>query len=296
MDITTLTSHLLDIIATTGPKFVLGVGVFIVGKWLSRRVANGAEKMFNRAPGADASLSRFFASLIRYLILFMTIMVALSILGVNTGSFGGMVIGLGAAMAFILQDSLADLAAGVMMLLFRPFNVGDEVEIGGTKGVVLAMELTATRMRTRDNIEIIIQNSKAWGGVIRNHTALGNRRLDMVFGISYDANIDTAIETIIGVAKADPRVIKDPAPWAKVVNLGESSVDIELRIWAEYNDMRNLKLELSQPMKLALDAAGIGIPYPHEVKIKQHVKHSTARDSAKAAKAKRAKLAKLKNT
>lgn len=207
-----------------------------------------------------------------------------------------MVAGLGIAMAFILQGSLADLAAGVMLLLFRPFDVGDEIEIDGIKGVVLALDLLATRLKTRDNVEIIVQNSKAWGGVIRNHSAHADRRLDMVFGISYDANIDTAIKTIIGVAAADARVFKDPAPWAKVVNLSESSVDIELRIWAKYNDMRNLKSDLSQPMKLALDAAGIGIPYPHEVKIKQHVKHSTARDGATKAKAHRAKLAKLKNT
>jgi len=191
-------------------------------------------------------------------------------------------------MAFILQDSLSDVAAGVMMMIFRPYNVGDEVEIDGIKGVVTSIELTATRMQTRDNVELIVQNGKAMGGVIRNHNALGQRRLDIDFGISYDADIDKAIDVITATAAADDRVLSDPAPWAKVVSLGESSVDIQLRAWVEYDNLRKLKMDISQPIKAALDKAGIGIPYPHEVKIKQKVKSSKAWD-------RREKLAKIKN-
>jgi small conductance mechanosensitive channel len=124
--------------------------------------------------------------------------------------------------------------------------------------------------------------------VIRNHNALGDRRLDIDFGISYDADIDKAIKVITETAAADDRVYKDPAPWAKVVSLGDSSVDIQLRAWCEYDNLRKLKMEISQPIKQALDNADIGIPYPHEVKIKQKVKSSKARNRRK-------KLAKIRN-
>ena len=270
------------------PSILFAALVFIVGRWFSYKISKAAEVGFNKAPNADASLSRFFANLIRYLILLATVIAALTVLGVDTTSISGMVLGFGAAMAFILKDSLADVAAGVMMMIFRPYSVGDEVEIDGHKGVVKAIELTATRMHTRDNVELIVQNGKAMSGVIRNHNALGTRRLDIDFGISYDANIDKAIETIIATAAADKRVLPDPAPWAKVVSLGESSVDIQLRAWVEYDDLRKLKMDISQPIKAALDQAGIGIPYPHEVKIKQKVKSSKAWD-------RREKLAKIKN-
>jgi len=251
------------------PGVLFALAIFVIGRWLSGRIAWGLETGFNKAPNADASLSRFFASLVRYAILLVTVIAALTVLGINTSSLSGMILGLGVAMAFILKDSLSDVAAGVMLMIFRPYNVGDEVEIDGTKGVVQTLAITATRMKTRNNIEIIVQNSKAWGGVVRNHNALEKRRLDMVFGISYDADIDTAIKAMTSAAAADPRIYKDPAPWAKVVNLGESSVDIELRVWSDYNDLRNIKVDISQPVKAALDAAGIGIPYPHEVVVKQ---------------------------
>jgi len=270
------------------PTILLALLVFIIGRWLSNKVGRAAETAFNKAPNADASLSRFFSNLIKYLILIATIIAALTVLGIETSSISGMVLGLGAAMAFILQDSLSDVAAGVMMMIFRPYNVGDEVEIDGIKGVVTSIELTATRMQTRDNVELIVQNGKAMGGVIRNHNALGQRRLDIDFGISYDADIDKAIDVITATAASDDRVLSDPAPWAKVVSLGESSVDIQLRAWVEYDNLRKLKMDISQPIKAALDKAGIGIPYPHEVKIKQKVKSSKARD-------RREKLSKIKN-
>lgn len=271
-----------------GPLLIALI-VFTIGRLISTKLSKAAETGFNKAPNANPTLSRFFASLIRYILLFMVIMITLGVLGIDTTAFGGMVLGLGTAMAFILKDSLADLAAGVMLVLMRPFSVGDEVEIDGTKGVVLEIGLLATRMKTRQNIEIIVANGKAWGGVIRNHNALEKRRLDMVFGVSYDADIDKAIAAITGAAAADVRVYKEPAPWAKVVNLGDSSVDIELRMWCDYNDHRALKVSISQPIKAALDKAGIGIPYPHEVKKKIKVKSSKARDRI-------AKLNAIKNT
>lgn len=277
-----------NVVLTKAPSLIAALAIFIIGRWLSNKIGTAAETALNKSPNADASLSRFFASLVKYLVLLATIIAALTFLGIDTSSISGMVLGLGAAMAFILQDSLSDVAAGVMMMIFKPYSVGDEVEVDGIKGVVQSIELTATRMKTRDNIELIVQNGKAMSGVIRNHSALGNRRLDIDFGVSYDADINKAIDVITSTAAADDRVLSDPAPWAKVVSLGESSVNIQLRAWVEYDNLRKLKMDISQPIKAALDKAGIGIPYPHEVKIKQKVKSSKAWDRRK-------KLAKIKN-
>lgn len=265
-------------ILSKAPALVVALLVFVVGRWLSGRLSSRVEKLLNKAPNANPTLSRFFASIVKFFILLAAIMAALAVLGVDTSGISGMVLGFGAALAFILKDALSDVAAGVMLMIFRPYNVGDEVEIGGIKGVVQSIEILATRMKTRNNIELIVGNGKAWGGVIKNHTAMGKRRLDKVFGISYDADIDLAIETLTETAAKDPRVYQDPAPWAKVVKLNDSSVDIELRIWCDYNDHRAFKMDISQPVKAAFDAAGIGIPYPHEIKIKQKVKQSKARN------------------
>ena len=264
------------------PYILPAIGALIVlfiGLRIARAIASRAETGFNKVPNSDPSLSRFFASLVRYLLFVVVIMAALSILGVDTSPIFGLIAASGAALAFVLQGALGNVAAGVMLILFRPFKIGDQVEIGGSAGKVTGIELTATTLSTVDNVKIIVANGKVWGGTIKNHTSMGARRLDRDFGISYDADIDTAIAAITSAAAAHPRVHADPAPWAKVVNLGDSSVDIQLRAWCDAGDYKALSTEISQPVKQALDAAGIGIPYPHEVKIKQHVKNSKGRDS-----------------
>ena len=263
--------------------------VFWIGKWIAGKASAGAERALNRAPNSDPSLSRFFASLVRYIILVAAVMAALTVMGIDTSSFAAVVLGLGAAMAFVLQGSLSNIAAGVMLMLFKPFKLGDEVEVGDTKGVVTSIELTVTRLKSADNVEKIISNSNVWGGTIRNNSSLGKRRLDMVFGVDYGADIDKTIKVLTETAAKDPRVHADPAPWAKVVNLNESSVDLELRAWCDAKDYKGLKVSISQPIKAALDKAGIGIPYPHGTKIKQSVKTSKARNRM-------AKLTKLKNS
>lgn len=257
---------------------VLALLIIWIGFKFARGLAGKAEGVFNKAQNSDPSLSRFFASLVRYLLMVVVVMAALSVMGVDTSPIFGLIAASGAALAFILQGALGNVAAGVMLILFKPYKIGDEVEVGGSRGKVTGIEMTATTLSTVDNVKVIVANGKVWGGTIKNYTSMGVRRLDRDFGISYDADIDKAIKAITEAAAANPRVHADPAPWAKVVNLGDSSVDIQLRAWCDAADYKALSTEISQPVKLALDAAGIGIPYPHEVKIKQHVKTSKARD------------------
>lgn len=279
------TSNILSLVTTYAVPAALALLIFLIGSRIARAVSSKAEMGFNKAPNSDPSLSRFFASLIRYLLLVVIIMAALSVLGIDTSPIFGLIAASGAAFAFILQGSLSNIAAGVMLILFKPYKIGDDVEIGGSKGKVTGIELTATTLSTTDNVKIIVANGKVWGGTIHNHSSMGARRLDRDFGISYDADIDKAIKAITAAAAANPRVHSEPAPWAKVVNLGDSSVDIQLRAWCDAADYKALSTEISQPVKEALDAAGVGIPYPHEIKIKQHVKSSKAQDRVNRLKA-----------
>jgi len=243
---------------------IIALLILWIGFGLARKIGSKAEGAFNKAPNSDPSLSRFFASLVRYLLMVVVVMAALSIVGVDTSPIFGLIAASGAALAFVLQGALGNVAAGVMLILFKPYKIGDEVEAGGARGKVTGIEMTATTLSTVDNVKIIVANGKVWGGTIKNYTSMGARRLDKTFGISYDADIDAAIKAITAAAAANPRVHADPAPWAKVVNLGDSSVDIQLRAWCDAADYKALSTEISQPVKQALDAAGIGIPYPHE--------------------------------
>ena len=268
----------LSLAATYALPLLGAVLIILIGFRIAKAIGSGFETSLNKAPNSDPSLSRFFASFVKFLLMLVVALAALSVLGVDTSSVTGMILASGAALAFVMQGSLSNLAAGVMLLLFRPFSQGDDVEVNGVKGTVLSIELTATRLKTADNVELIVANSSVWGGTIKNFTSMGARRLDRNFGISYDGDIEKAIQTITEAAASNPRVHTDPAPWAKVVNLGDSSVDIQLRAWCNASDYKALTTEISKPVKQALDAAGISIPYPHEVKIKQHVKTSKGRD------------------
>jgi len=162
-----------------------------------------------------------------------------------------------------------------MLMIFRPFKIGDDIEAGGESGRVTSIALTATRL------------------IVKNYSSLGLRRLDMDFGVSYDADIKTAINALTKAAGEHPLVLNDPAPWAKVVTLNDSSIDLQLRAWCQAADYKALKVSISQPIKAALDAANIGIPYQHEIKIKD-VKDANivkAKSRAKKLKSNKAKTA-----
>jgi len=252
--------------------------VFWIGKKIAVRLGRITENLLNKSPAAEPTLSSFAGSVVKFLILVFTIIGALTIVGIETSSFSAVIAGLGAAMAFILQGSLSNVAAGVMLMFFKPFKLGDEIEAGGVAGKVTDIGITATRMKSVDNREFIVANGDVWGGTIINNSSLGNRRLDIQFSVSYDANIDKAIATLTKTAAAHPLVLKSPEPWAKVVTLNDSSISLELRAWCKASDYKALKVSISQPVKAAFNKAGIEIPYPREIKISKHVKNSKGRD------------------
>jgi len=153
--------------------------------------------------------------------------------------------------------------------MFRPYSIGDEVVINGEKGVVSELGLFSTKLKTRDGIEYFVGNGAAFGNTIRNNYAYEQRRLDMDFGVSYDANLDTALAAVLRAADGDPRIHAQPAPWAHVTGLGDSAVNLQLRVFCHPNEHRNIQMDMHQRVKEQLDAAGIEIPYEHATIIKR---------------------------
>ncbi|NNK13353.1 MAG: mechanosensitive ion channel, partial [Desulfofustis sp.] len=185
-------------------------------------------------------------------------------LGINTGSFLAVVGAAGLAIGLALKDSLANFSAGVMLILFRPFKVGDAVTVAGETGAVEEITIFNTVMNTPDNQRKIIPNGLITSGTITNITANDTRRIDMVFGIGYEDDIKSAEQVFTEMIKAEPRVLSDPAPTIAVAELADSSVNFVVRPWVRTVDYWNVKFELTEKIKLALDEAGISIPFPQQ--------------------------------
>ena len=156
-----------------------------------------------------------------------------------------------------------------MDLVNRPFDQGDYVDIGGTSGTVKELNLFFTELSTPDNVQIIVPNGQAWGQIIRNFSHHPTRRVDLTFGIDYGDDADKALALILDLARADSRVLADPAPWARVTNLGDSSVDLTARLWCNAPDYWELKFAMTKAVKESFDTNGISIPYPHQVEIQK---------------------------
>jgi len=157
----------------------------------------------------------------------------------------------------------------VMLVIFRPYKLGQYVDIGGTSGTVRDLTLFTTELITPDNVQIILPNGKAWGAIITNYSAHATRRVDLTFGIDYGDDADTAMRIILETARADGRVLADPEPWVRVTNLGDSSVDLTARLWCGAADYWDLKFTLTKAIKEAFDKGGISIPYPHQVEVRK---------------------------
>ncbi len=271
MAVALVTSYGINVI---GAIVILIVG-WIAAGWCSRAVA----RLLSRSDKVDAMLSGFFASFVRYGILAFTVIAVLSRFGVQTASFIAVLGAMGLAVGLALQGTLSNVAAGVMILLFRPFKVGDYIDAGGISGTVKSVTLFATELSTPDNVQIIAPNGQVWNTAIKNYSFHETRRVDFLFGVGYEDSIDSAMELIMGCAKADERVHTDPEPMVAVGELADSSVNIILRVWCASSDYWGLKFDLTKTIKQRLDAEGISIPFPQR---QIHVVQSSA-DVAAAA-------------
>jgi small conductance mechanosensitive channel len=216
----------------------------------------------------DAVLVPFLANGVYYLALVVVVIAVLSLFGIETTSLIAVLGAAGLAVGLALQGTLSNFAAGVMLLIFRPFKVGDYVEAAGTGGSVQEVGIFSTVLHTPDNVKITIPNSAVYGDTIKNYSANDTRRNDLVMGISYGDDIARAIETIEKVLAGDSRVLEDPAPVVAVGELADSSVNLVVRPWCARGDYWALRFDLTRKLKEELEAAGCSIPYPqHDVHI-----------------------------
>jgi small conductance mechanosensitive channel len=255
------------VLAAYGLKALGAFIVLIVGLRISGAMASMVRREAVKRPNIDETLGSFFASLVRWFLTAATIIAALQLFGVQATSFVAILGAMTLAIGLSLQGALGNIASGIMIMLFRPYGVGQYVEVAGVGGTVKEINLFQTILATPDNVQVIVPNSKAIDGIIKNYAGYTTRRIDLVFGIDYGDGMEHAISVIEGVIKADSRVLADPAPVVRVDNLGASSVDIIARPWVKTPDYWETRWALTMNVKAALDAAGISIPYPHQVNV-----------------------------
>ena len=247
-----------------GALLVLIICLRIAG-WLAGLVRSAALKR----EGIDDTLGNFFASLVRWAITAAVLIAVLQVFGVQATSFVAVLGALTLAIGLSMQGALGNIASGVMIMLFRPYKLGDYIEAAGVAGTVKDINLFQTVLATVDNVKVLVPNSQAIDGVIENYSVYDTRRADVTFGIDYDDDMDKAIAVIKQVIEADDRIFRDPEPFVKVVNLGDSSVDIATRSWVQAADVWDVKFHLMKAVKEAFDREGISIPYPHQVEIQK---------------------------
>lgn len=244
-----------------GTKLVFAILVYLIGtiaaKWLLRLIRKGLVRSH-----LDAMLVNFVTNILRWVLTLLVIIVALEQLGVPTTSLITLLGAAGLAVGLALKDSLQNFASGVLLILFRPFRTGDFIEAGGREGVVEEIRIFSTQLRTPDNREVTMPNGEVYSNAIINFTAKEQRRIDLVIRIGYDDDLRKAKEVLEGVLASEERILKEPAPLVAVGELGASSVDILVRPWVKTPDYFATKCALTEEIKLALDEAGISIPYP----------------------------------
>ena len=239
--------------------------------FLARWAGRLSRRTLNRLPGeaADTTLPTFLGSLVRWGIIALGLVAVFQQLGVQTTSILAVVGAASLAIGLALQGALGNVAAGVMILIMRPYRIGDWVEISGKSGLVKRLDLFMTELSDADNLDIFVPNSKVVGEMIVNYSTAKNRRMELAFKVDYADDLDQAIAVLIAAAAADPRILKDPAPWAKVTALGDSAVTVTLRAWANLPDYWDTRFDMIKRGKEALDAAGLSIPYPHQVAVEK---------------------------
>ena len=243
------------------PRLVMALGALVVG-WIAVSVA---VSFLNKALGRskiDSTLSGFLCNIVRAGLLTLVVLMAMQTLGIQTASFVAILGAAGFAIGFALKDSLGNFASGVMIMIFRPFKAGDFVDAGGTSGSVVEVGVFATVIKTGDNKKVIVSNTSITGNNITNYSAFPTRRIDMVFGIGYDDDIDKARSILQRVLSEDERILAEPAPVIALSELGESSVNFVCRPWVKTSDYWPVRWAVQERVKKAFDAEGVSIPFP----------------------------------
>jgi small conductance mechanosensitive channel len=259
-----------ELLAIYGLKVVGAIAIFIIGRWVAKGLTGLIKRLMTKRQ-VDVTLVNFVSSLTYLALLAFVIIAALNQLGIQTASVIAVLAAAGLAVGLALQGSLSNFAAGILMIIFKPFKVGDYIEGAGVAGTVETIEIFTTQLVSPANQVIIVPNAKIAGDNIVNYTSKGTRRLDLVFGIGYGDDIDTARQTIMELVKQDSRIFSDPQPQVLVSQLADSSVNLTLRAWAANDDFWNVHFELIEKIKKAFDTKGISIPFPQrDVHLYEH--------------------------
>lgn len=260
-DINKLLEDAPELILTYGTQLLIAIVIFVIGKWLAKIVTNSIVSGMNKKQ-VDKTISKFAGSLIYTALFAFVIIAALGQLGIQTASFVAIVGAAGLAVGFALQGSLSNFASGVLLILFRPIRAGDWVEAAGESGSVAEVGIFSTIMKTGDNKVIIIPNSKIMGGNITNYSMEATRRVDLVVGIAYDADIRKAKQILEDIIANETLILKEPATTIAVSELADSSVNFVVRPWVNSADYWPTKFTLLETIKLRFDEENIGIPFP----------------------------------
>lgn len=255
------TDKAIELLMTYGPKLVLALIVLVVGLWIVNRVVKLTQSGMDRA-NTEPTLAKFLASLVSVILKALLLISVASMIGIETTSFIAILGAAGLAIGLALQGSLANFAGGVLVLLFKPYKVGDFVEAQGVAGSVAEIQIFNTVIKTGDNKVIIVPNGAISNGIITNYSAEATRRVDFVFGIGYDDDIAKAKSVLQELFSNDERVFSDPAPVIVVSELADSSVNITVRAWAQAADYWGLYFGMTELVKVTFDREGISFPFP----------------------------------
>lgn len=246
-----------------GINLITAIVIFVVGRTIARMLSKTARKVMQRQE-VDKILESFVSSLLYWALMTVVIIAAIDRLGVQTTSLIAVMGAAGLAVGLALQGSLSNFAAGVLIVLFRPYRVGDFIEAAGVNGVVVQVQILTTVLKTGDNKQVIIPNSEVMSSIITNYSANDTRRVDLTIGVSYDDNLDKVRSTLLEIVKADQRVLTDPECVIAVSELADSSVNFVVRPWVQTADYWNVYFGLTETIKKRFDAEGISFPYPQQ--------------------------------
>ncbi len=261
MDTEQIVGMITEYATRYGIRLLGAILIFIVGRWVATLIRKVVEGTMGKSQ-VDATLVKFTGNLVYGILMVVVILAVLSQIGIQTHSFIAIIGAAGLAIGFALQGSLANFAAGVMLIVFRPFKVGDFVQAAGEGGIVEEISLFTTQMRTPDNKTIIIPNAGITGGNITNFSAKETRRVDLLIGVSYNDDLKKVKEVLADILEKDERILRDPAWTIGVVALADSSIDFAVRPWVKAADYWGVYFDTLQAVKERFDAEGISIPFP----------------------------------
>lgn len=256
----------IDFIMVFGPKIIGAILIYIIGSWVIKKLVGVARKGMTKQE-YDESLKKFLLSLVKWALTIFLIITVISTLGVETTSFAALIAAAGLAIGLALQGSLSNFAGGVLLIIFKPYKIGDLIEAQGVLGNVKEIEIFTTKLITPQSKLAIIPNGAMANGNIINYTAEGKMRVDTTVGVSYDSDLQKTKDALLAMLVANPKVLKDPAPSVNVSELADSSVNLAVRPFCKPEDYWDVYFATIEGTKKALDSAGIEIPYPHEVQI-----------------------------